>query len=88
VLDQARFEQRELRLSPGEVLLLYTDGAIELRRRDLSFGERELEHVLREQAGMSAEQVIDAVAGRIDELQDGSPRDDIALLALRMVPDA
>jgi PAS domain S-box-containing protein len=88
VLEHARFEERHARLWPGELLLLYTDGAIELRRRDLSFGERELERVLREHAGKSAEQVIDAVAGRIEELQDGSPRDDIALLALRAVPDA
>jgi sigma-B regulation protein RsbU (phosphoserine phosphatase) len=48
VLPQARFEERELRLQPGEVLLLYTDGAIELRRRDLAFGERALGEVLSE----------------------------------------
>jgi serine phosphatase RsbU (regulator of sigma subunit) len=88
VLDRARFEERELRLGPGELLLLYTDGAIELRRSDLAFGERELERVLAEQAGMPAEQVVESVARRIDELQDGSPRDDLALLALRMAPDA
>jgi PAS domain S-box-containing protein len=88
VLDQARFEEREVRLGPGETLFLYTDGAIELRRRDLFFGERELERVLCEQAGRSAAEIVDAVAARIDELQDGSPRDDIALLGLRMVRDA
>ena len=88
VLEQARFEERDARLWPGDALLLYTDGAVELRRRDLSFGERELERVLREHAGKSAEQLVDAVAGRVDELQDGSPRDDVALLALRAVPDA
>jgi PAS domain S-box-containing protein len=87
VLDRARFEERELRLGPGELLLLYTDGATELRRRDLAFGERQLEQVLAEQAGMPAEQVVDAVARRIDELQDGSPRDDLALLAVRMAAD-
>jgi PAS domain S-box-containing protein len=84
-LETARFEEREARLRPGELLLLYTDGAVELRRRDLSFGERALAAVLREHAGESAEQVIDAVARRIEELQDGSPRDDVALLALRAV---
>jgi phosphoserine phosphatase RsbU/P len=87
VLDGATFEEREARLGPGDLLLLYTDGAIELRRRDLSFGERELERVLREHVGRSAEEVLRAVAARIDELQDGSPRDDVALLALRAVPD-
>ena len=87
LLADARFEERDVRLAPGELILLYTDGAIELRRRDLLFGERELERVLAEQAGSSAAQVVDALAARIEELQDGSPRDDVALLALRMSPD-
>jgi PAS domain S-box-containing protein len=86
VLESARFEDREARLAPGDLLLLYTDGAIELRRRDLAFGERQLEQVLREHAGLPAEDVVDAVGRRIEELQDGSPRDDVALLALRMTP--
>jgi serine phosphatase RsbU (regulator of sigma subunit) len=88
VLEEARFDEREARLRPGDLLLLYTDGAVELRRRDLGFGERELESVLRGHAGRSAEQVVDAVARRIEELQDGTPRDDVALLALRAAPDA
>jgi GAF domain-containing protein len=88
VIEQASFAERDVRLLPGELLLLYTDGAVELRRRDLSFGERELERVLREHAGKPAGEVVDAVARRVDELQDGSPRDDLAVLALRAVPDA
>jgi Stage II sporulation protein E (SpoIIE) len=63
-------------------------GAIELRRGDLSFGERELERVLCEHVGQSAEVVVDAVAERVEKLQDGSLRDDVALLALRAVSDA
>ena len=86
VLECARFEDRRAQLAPGELLLLYTDGAIELRRRDLAFGERELEQVLRAHAGAPAEVVVDAIGRRVEELQDGSPRDDIALLALRMTP--
>jgi serine phosphatase RsbU (regulator of sigma subunit) len=88
VLEHARFEDRHARLSPGDLLLLCTDGAIELRRRDITFGEREVEQVLREHVGVPAQAVVDAVARRVDELQDGSPRDDVALLALRMVPRA
>jgi PAS domain S-box-containing protein len=86
VLERAWFEDRDARLWPGDLLLLYTDGAIELRRRDPSFGEQQLERVVREQAGMSARDVVDAIGRRIEELQDGSPRDDIALLAVRVAP--
>jgi serine phosphatase RsbU (regulator of sigma subunit) len=85
VLPEAHFEEREVTLRPGELLLLYTDGAIELRRDDLGFGERELARLLRSHAGESAEQVVEAVAARVDELQ---PRDDVALMVLRAVGDA
>ena len=87
VVAEARFEDVDVRLGPGDLLLLYTDGAIELRRSELAFGERELERVLGEHAGVAAEQVVTAIARRVDELQDGSPRDDLALLAVRMLPD-
>jgi serine phosphatase RsbU (regulator of sigma subunit) len=86
VLEDARFEDRDARLFPGELLLLYTDGAIELRRHDVLFGEQQLEQVLREHAGRPAQEVVDAIGRRVEELQDGSPRDDVALLALRMAP--
>jgi PAS domain S-box-containing protein len=87
ILDDARFEDREVGLGAGDLLLLYTDGAVELRRRDLAFGDRQLEAIVREHAGMTAEQVVDAVARRIEEeLQDGAARDDLALLAVRVVP--
>jgi serine phosphatase RsbU (regulator of sigma subunit) len=87
VVPEARFEDVEARLDPGDLLLLYTDGAIELRRSELEFGERELERVLAEHAGAPAEQAVAAIARRVDELQDGSPRDDLALLAVKMLPD-
>jgi phosphoserine phosphatase RsbU/P len=86
VLDNARFEDRSARLAPGDLLLLYTDGAIELRRSDPSFGEQQLERVLREQAGMPAADVVEAVGRRVEELQEGVPTDDVALLALRVAP--
>ena len=86
ILEDARFEDRELMLGPGDVLLLYTDGAVELRRGDLAFGDRRLKESLRAHAGMSAEHVVDAVARHIEEeLRSGAARDDVALLALRVL---
>jgi serine phosphatase RsbU (regulator of sigma subunit) len=88
IVRDARFGERDVRLGPGDLLLLYTDGAVELRRSDLGFGERLLAQALHEHAGRPAEAVVQAVADRIEEARDGSARDDVALLALRMTPDA
>ncbi len=85
-VDDATTVNRETTLAPGDLMLLYTDGAVELRRDDLAFGQLALEQALGDLAGRSAEEVVTALARHIDELQDGSPRDDVALLALRMLP--
>jgi PAS domain S-box-containing protein len=79
-LAEADFEDRELTLARGELLLLYTDGAVELRRSDLGFGEDQLVAVLRETAGQPAEAVVDALDRRVRELQGDAARDDVALL--------
>jgi serine phosphatase RsbU (regulator of sigma subunit) len=82
-LDDARFAEAELRLAPGELLLLHTDGVTEVRPSDMTFGDRQLRRTLAEHAGASAEAVVAAVERRVLELQDGHPRDDIALVAVR-----
>jgi PAS domain S-box-containing protein len=82
VLPEAHFEDHELTLSKGDQLLFYTDGAVELRRPDLGFGEEQLVAVLRETAGRSAEAVVDALDRRVRELQGGAASDDVALLVV------
>jgi hypothetical protein len=42
--------------------------------------------VLHEHRGASADAIVAAVERRAVELQNGEPRDDIALLALRATP--
>ena len=78
------FTESTLHLAPGELLLLYTDGVTEIKPSDLGLGERELRATLAAQAGAPAEEVVAAVERRIVDLQAGSPRDDIVLVAIRV----
>jgi serine phosphatase RsbU (regulator of sigma subunit) len=82
-IDDAGFEETTLRLRPGELLLLYTDGVTEVRTSDVGLGERELRAALAAYTGGSAQELVTAVARRAVELQGGDPRDDIALLAIK-----
>ena len=83
VLTAARFREATLRLGPGDLLLLFTDGVTEVRPSDVELGERELRRTLMAHVGASAETVVAAVEERVLDLQDGHPRDDIALVAVR-----
>jgi serine phosphatase RsbU (regulator of sigma subunit) len=82
------FADRDIRLDAGDLLLLYTDGVTELRTADPHEGEARLAEVLRASAGRTAAEVVAAVCRRAVELQGGRPRDDIAPLALRVLPSA
>lgn len=79
----AEYREGKLRLEPGDVLLMYTDGVTEVRRRDVARGERELRATLAGCGGRTAEEVVDAVERRAVELLGGRSRDDVALLAVR-----
>ena len=79
----AEFDEATLQLAAGELLLLYTDGVTEVHTREVDLGERELHATLAAHAGASAAEVVAAVERRAVELQDGFPRDDIAVIAIK-----
>ncbi|MFF4127906.1 SpoIIE family protein phosphatase [Microbispora rosea] len=74
------FETTELRLPEGSQLVLYTDGLIEDRHRDLQAGLDELQGALEGAAGRTPEETCQAV---IDTTLPPHPSDDIALLVAR-----
>jgi serine phosphatase RsbU (regulator of sigma subunit)/PAS domain-containing protein len=87
VVPDPSFEDRSVQLSPGDALVFYTDGVIE-DRGDGGLEESDLAAVLEGCAGAGA----DAIAARVEEAavlaQGGHPRDDIAILVLRVAdPD-
>ncbi|MEU6018033.1 SpoIIE family protein phosphatase [Streptomyces sp. NPDC047515] len=74
------FETAEMELEEGTQLVLYTDGLIEDRTRDIDEGIELLRHALASHAGRSPEESCRAV---LDELLPGRPKDDVALLIAR-----
>ncbi len=84
-IPDARFQEVELRLHPGDLVLMFTDGVTEIREagRPPDYGESELDATLATLSGASAEEVVAAVEARAIELHGGEPRDDMALVAIR-----
>jgi len=85
VFEQARFADVELVLGPGDGLLLYTDGVTEGRGTAGFYGEQRLRDVLAGRRGAAAG-IADAVLDSVLRFQDGSAKDDIAVVVVR-VPD-
>ena len=81
-LESVHFRDRVLRLSPGDVLTLYTDGVTEARRNGELYGDDRLRACV-ERGGPSAAGVVEAVLDDVVAFQHDDLRDDVALVALR-----
>ena len=74
-------------LEPGCVLVLYTDGVTEVRRRRREvFGHRELTDLLSGCGGLPPDAVADQVERAVLAASEGRLRDDMAILALGPTP--
>jgi PAS domain S-box-containing protein len=83
-LPEPRFDELTVPLQRGDVLVLHTDGVTELRGAEPEEGERRLVRVLARHAGRDAGTIVDAVERSAVGAQNGRPRDDIAVVALRV----
>ncbi|WP_211370243.1 SpoIIE family protein phosphatase [Nonomuraea turkmeniaca] len=73
--------QAELSYTPGGTLVLYTDGLIERRGRDIDVGLARLTDALAGSGTLDPEPLADALLACLDS---SSARDDIALLVVRL----
>ena len=88
ILENLELEEGSVRLAPGDVLVLYTDGISEAANASNElFGDPRLcDFVSELPAGMAAKDVAERVLDRLHEfLGDVEPQDDITLLVLRVL---
>jgi sigma-B regulation protein RsbU (phosphoserine phosphatase) len=77
-------EAREIDLTPGDLLAIFSDGVTEAMRGEEEFGESRLLDELRDTSQVSVEQVVTAVFTRVQEFSAGTQSDDVTLLVARV----
>ena len=82
------FEHPELRettfeLNPGDGLVFYTDGIPEGRSGSAFFGGDRLRDWVKDHRAEDAQSIADGLVEAVVEFQDGSPRDDIAVVVVK-----
>ena len=87
LLPRMLVEATSYRLAPGDTLLLYTDGVTERRRGREQFGPERLLALAARTAGRSAREVVAAVRDAVERFSPSPATDDVALLAVRALPE-
>jgi phosphoserine phosphatase RsbU/P len=76
-LEDPELDEQEVLLSPGRMVVLYTDGIIDARSPGgESFGYERMLETIRSLDGVSAQGVCDGLLERVVAFQDGEPQDD------------
>ena len=85
VLREASWQQKLVKLIPGDLLLLYTDGILDAQNRHGEFyGEPRLLQAARAQISSSARQIVDSVLADIANFTGSAPvNDDVILMVLK-----
>lgn len=84
VFDDVTIEEGTLELSPGDALVLYTDGVVEARAPDKEqYGYRRLQQLVSTCAGRTADGIARRVELAVSDFVGGGVDDDLAILVLR-----
>lgn len=85
IVEDVEFEQKTLELAPGDVVLFYTDGAVDaLNAQGEAFGEERLTALLQGQRTAPAEAIADAIDTAVHEFAAETPQyDDFTLILIK-----
>ena len=81
--EQVAFHDVEIALDDTATLLVYTDGVSEARRGREYFGEQRIRDLVGNVEGSAAD-IAGALVAEVLEFQGDRPRDDIAIIAIRL----
>jgi serine phosphatase RsbU (regulator of sigma subunit) len=84
ISPDATWQQKIVKFSPGDMLVLFTDGITEARdRHGAFFGDQRLLDILRANLGRSAQEIQQAVLDEVQRYSGNTPReDDIAIIVM------
>ncbi len=85
LIKSSRFEEQQLELGPGDLLVTYSDGVTEARNeRDEFFGDQRLKALIAKSAGISPDRVGEKILEDVDSFVGEAPRsDDLSLVIIK-----
>lgn len=87
IMSDMEFEEKQVALHEGDILLLYTDGVTEaVNRKGELFGAHRLAKLVEENQKRSAQEIIKIIEQAVIAYAEGLPQfDDLTLMAVKMI---
>jgi serine phosphatase RsbU (regulator of sigma subunit) len=87
IMPDMQFEEKEIALRPGDILVLFTDGVTEaVNRQNEMFGPERLSRLVVENKNLSAQELIKKIEQSVLAFGEGQPQfDDLTLLAVKVL---
>ena len=83
LIPDYEYKKVGVKLSPGDILALYTDGIIELRRDKEFFGIERLGKLIEKYSHLKAQEIADRIINDAKEFANGHLTDDIVLMIIK-----
>jgi len=83
VVDRAEYGERTVELEPGDTVLIYTDGATDVKADGKRLGTEGLERLFRASVDSTAEKAADDIFGAVLEYGKGRLEDDVVIMVLK-----
>ena len=86
-LDDAEYTQEVLQLSPGDVIVLYTDGITEaINDREEMYDVPRLIEIIRKNGDLSSQEMVDEIIRSVFAFTGTQPQfDDITLMVVKII---
>jgi len=86
IMDDAEYTQKEVRMSPGDTMILYTDGVTEaINEREEMFEVERLVDVIKETTNATAQETLDRIISSVFQFSGSQPQfDDITLMVIKV----
>lgn len=87
IMEDADYLQAKVKLSSGDIILLYTDGITEMRNEEkVDYGLPRLQKLLIENVHLNADELVEKIVSDVDEFKGNEPpHDDMTVLVLKRV---
>ena len=83
VIPNVKYEQHSITLNEGDFVVMMTDGVTECRSKEGFIEQKTIMDIIESVKDQSAQEMVDYVFHKLEELQDFEQRDDFTLVIFK-----